>query len=145
MQHLLASGSQTTGGYSMSAILSGKSAIASAIAKVALFAMLSGAGWLLQAADFDRARDLVSRVQSDLQRAEDFTRTNEKERVRYENVQHHLSEFDRELRRDHFDKGKLDDSIDNLKDVVKDNTLESHDRDALASDLSDLRTLRDTR
>jgi hypothetical protein len=129
----------------MSAILSGKSAIASAIAKVALFAMLSGAGWLLQAADFDRARDLVSRVQSDLQRAEDFTRTNEKERVRYENVQHHLSEFDRELRRDHFDKGKLDDSIDNLKDVVKDNTLESHDRDALASDLSDLRTLRDTR
>ncbi len=65
--------------------------------------------------------------------------------LRYENVQHHLSEFDRELRRDHFDKGKLDDSIDNLKDVVKKNTLESHDRDALASDLSDLRTLRDIR
>jgi hypothetical protein len=121
--------------------LSGKSAMA----KFALLAILSGAGWTLQAADFDRARDLVSRVQNDLQRAEDFTRTNEKERVRYENVQHHLSEFDRELRRDHFDKGKLNDSIDNLKDVVKDNTLESHDRDALAADLSDLRTLRDTR
>jgi hypothetical protein len=65
--------------------------------------------------------------------------------VRYENVQHHLSEFDRELRRHHFDKGKLYDAIDNLKDVVKDNTLESHDRDALAADLSDLRTLRDVR
>ncbi len=98
-----------------------------------------------KAADYDRARDLVSRVQSDLQRAEDFTRNNEKERSRYENVQHHLSEFDRELRQNHFDKGKLDDSIDNLKDVVKKNTLESHDRDALASDLSDLRTLRDIR
>jgi hypothetical protein len=125
----------------MSTNLSGKSSMAT----VALFAVLSGAGWMLQAADLDRARDLVSRVQNDLQRAEDFTRTNEKERVRYENVQHHLSEFDRELRRDHFDKGKLDDSINNLKDVVKDNTLESHDRDALAADLSDLRTLRDTR
>lgn len=100
---------------------------------------------MLQAADYDRARDLVARVQDDLQRAADFTRTNDKERSRYENVQHHLSEFDRELRRDHFDKGKLDASIDNLKDVVKNNTLESHDRDALAMDLSDLRTLRDTR
>jgi hypothetical protein len=39
----------------------------------------------------------------------------------------------------------LDAAIDNLKDVVKNNTLESHDRDALAQDLSDLRTLRDLR
>jgi hypothetical protein len=109
-----------------------------------VLSLLTG-GWMLQAADFDRARDTVARVQDDLQRAADFTRTNEKERVRYENVQHHLSEFDRELRRDHFDKGKLDSAIDNLKDVVKNNTLESHDRDALATDLSDLHTLRDLR
>lgn len=115
------------------------------VVRTLLLCALTGAGWMLQAADFDRARDLVSRVQTDLQRAADFTRTNEKERNRYENVQHHLSEFDRELRRDHFDKGKLDGAIDNLKDVVKNNTLESHDRDALASDLSDLRTLRDIR
>jgi len=115
-----------------------------AVKTVVLFT-LSGAAWMVQGADFDRARDLVSRVQNDLQRAEDFTRNNEKERVRYENVQHHLSEFDRDLRRDHFDKGKLDSAIDNLKDVVKNNTLEGHDRDALASDLSDLRTLRDIR
>jgi hypothetical protein len=115
------------------------------VVKTVLLCTLTGAGWMLQAADFDHARDLVARVQSDLQRAADFTRTNEKERSRYENVQHHLSEFDRELRHDHFDKGKLDASIDNLKDVVKNNTLESHDRDALASDLSDLRTLRDIR
>jgi hypothetical protein len=125
----------------MFATLSGKSAAA----KIALLAMLSGAGWMLQAANYDRARDLVSRVQNDLQRAADFTRNNEKERSRYENVQHHLSEFDRDLSHDHFDKGKLNDAIDNLKDVVKNNTLESHDRDALATDLSDLRTLRDVR
>jgi hypothetical protein len=113
------------------------------LAAVAL--LLSGAGWTLHAQDLDRARNLVDRVQDDLRRAEDFTRNNEKERVRYENVQHHLSEFDRELRRDHFDKGKLDDSIGNLKDVVQKNTLEGLDRDELARDLSDLRTLRDLR
>ena len=115
------------------------------LVRTVLLCALSGAGWMLQAADYDRARDLVSRVQNDLQRAADFTRSNEKERVRYENVQHHLSEFDRDLRRDHFDKDKLDTAIDDLKNVVKNNTLEGHDRDALASDLSDLRTLRDIR
>ena len=81
----------------------------------------------------------------DLERAADFTRKNDKERERYKNVQHHLSEFDGDLRAGKFDKGKLDDAIDNLKDVVKNNTLESHDRDALAQDLSDLRTLKDLR
>ncbi len=113
--------------------------------KAVLLFALTGTGWMMQAQNFDRARDLVTRVQDDLQRAEDFTRNNQKERVRYENVQHHLSEFDRDLRHDHFDKGKLDSAIDNLKDVVKNNTLEGHDRDALAADLSDLRTLRDIR
>jgi hypothetical protein len=115
------------------------------VLRAVLVCALSGASWMLHAQNFDRARDLVTRVQDDLQHAADFTRNNEKERVRYENVQHHLSEFDRDLRRDHFDKGKLDAAIDNLKDVVNNNTLEGRDRDALASDLSDLRTLRDIR
>ncbi len=125
----------------MRTFLSRKTPVLSAV----LLCALSGAGWMLQAQDFGRARDLVSRVQDDLQRAADFTRNNEKERVRYENVQHHLSEFDRDLRHDHFDKGKLDTAIDDLKNVVKNNTLEGRDRDALAADLSDLRTLRDIR
>ena len=90
-------------------------------------------------------RDLVARVQDDLQRAADFTRNNEKERERYHNAQHHLSEFDRKLRDGHFDKDKLDDAIDDLKNLVANNTLESHDRDELARDLADLRVMRDTR
>jgi hypothetical protein len=104
-----------------------------------------GAGVAAFGQDFGRARDLVGRVQEDVRRAVDFTRNNEKERVRYENVEHHLSEFDRDLRRNHWDKGKLDQSIDDLKNVVRNNTLEPHDRDALAADLSDLRTMRDIR
>ncbi|HEX5230173.1 MAG TPA: hypothetical protein VFW44_20815 [Bryobacteraceae bacterium] len=125
----------------MLAILARRISVAGAVMAFGL----AGTSWTLQAQSLDRARDLVARVQNDLSRAEDFTRNNEKERVRYENVQHHLSEFDRDLRRDHFDKGKLDTAIDDLKNVVKNNTLEGHDRDALASDLSDLRTLRDVR
>ena len=112
-----------------------------------LLGVLSAAGLLVRGQEHEHgnARDLVDRVQADLQRAADFTRNNEKERDRYHNVQHHLSEFDRELRRGKFDKERLDVAIDDLKNVVKKNTLESRDRDALAVDLSDLRTLRDTR
>ena len=105
----------------------------------------AGTGLLLFGQEHERARNMVAHVQEDLERAAEFTRKNEKERERYHNVQHHLSEFDRELREGKWDKGKLDDAIDDLKNVVKNNTLESHDRDALAQDLSDLRTLRDTR
>ena len=114
-------------------------------ARLLLLGALSGAGLLVYGQEHEKARDLVERVQADLQRAADFTRNNEKEQERYHNVQHHLSEFDRELRKGKFDKGKLDATVDDLKNVVKNNTLESRDRDALASDLSDLRSLRDTR
>ena len=115
------------------------------VAKTLLFGAFSGTALRVFGQEYSRARDLITKVQDDLQRAADFTRNNEKERERYQNVQHHLSEFDRELRRDHFDKDKLDTAIDDLKNVVKNNTLESRDRDRLAADLADLRTLRDVR
>ena len=114
-------------------------------AAVKMLGALAGTGVLLFGQEHERARDLVAKVQEDLAHAAEFTRKNDKERDRYHDVQRRLSDFDRELRAGKFDKGKLDDAIDNLKDVVKKNTLESHDRDALAQDLSDLRTLRDTR
>jgi hypothetical protein len=116
-----------------------------AVAKTLFFGALSGTAVSVFGQEYGRARDLVARVQNDLRRAEDFTATRPKERERYREVQRKLSEFDRDLSHGHFDKGKLDGSIDDLKDVVKDNTLESHDRDALAADLSDLRTLKDVR
>jgi len=116
-----------------------------AAAKTLLFGAISGTALSVFGQEYGRARDLIAKVQDDLQRAADFTRNNEKERERYQNVQHHLSEFDRELRRERFDKDKLDTAIDDLKNVVKNNTLESRDRDALAADLADLRTLRDVR
>jgi len=114
-------------------------------AKGLFYTAIAGAGAFAFGDDYDRPRDMVAKVQADLQRAADFVRNNEKERERYHNVQNHLSEFDRELRRGKFDKDKLDSAIDDLKNVVKNNTLESHDRDELARDLADLRTLRDVR
>jgi hypothetical protein len=116
-----------------------------AVTKTLLFGTLSGTAMLVFGQEYGRARDVVARVQDDLRRAADFTATKEKERDRYRDVQRKLSEFDRDLSRGHFDKGKLDGAIDELKEVIKDNTLESHDRDALAADLADLRTLRDVR
>ena len=51
--------------------------------KVLTCGAVAGAGLVAFGQEFDRARDLVGRVQEDLRRAVDFTRNNEKERVRY--------------------------------------------------------------
>ncbi len=94
---------------------------------------------------YGTARGLVDRVQRNLRRAEHFTPPNEKEKERYHNAQHHLSEFDRKLSEGKFDKDKLDEAIDDVKNVVENNTLSPEDRDMLTRDLGELRELRRTR
>ncbi len=95
-----------------------------------------------QGGQYSTARSLVSRVQNDLRRAERFTRPSEKEKERFYNAQRHLSQFDRDLSRGKFDKDKLDEAIDDVHNVVKNNTLSPGDRDTLEGDLRDLRELR---
>ena len=97
------------------------------------------AGLFAQVGD---ARAVIDRTQNDLRRAEDFERQKGKEVSRYDNAQKHLSDFDRDYTRGHFDKGKLNDAINNLKDVVDHNTLNPQDRDALSADLRDLRLVK---
>jgi hypothetical protein len=82
------------------------------------------------------ARAAVDRAQNDLRRAEDFERQKGKEVTGYDNAQKHLSEFDRDFARGHFDQSKLDTAIDDLKNVVEQNTLNPEDRDALGADLA---------
>jgi hypothetical protein len=94
---------------------------------------------------YANARGLVDRVQNDLQRAAHIGRHDEKERERYDNAQRHLSDFDRQLARNKFDKDKLDDAINDVKNVVDHNTLDPHDRDMITQDLRDLRSLRQSR
>jgi hypothetical protein len=87
-------------------------------------------------------RAVVDRAQNDLRQAEDFERHHGKETTRYQNAQRHLSEFDKNFTRGHFDKGKLDAAIDDVKNVVDHNTLNPEGRDALSRDLQDLRVVR---
>ena len=87
-------------------------------------------------------RVLVDQTQNDLRTAAEFERHNGKEISRYENAEKHLSDFDREYRKGHFDKDKLDTAIDDLKNVVEHNTLDPQGRDALMDDLQDLRIMR---
>jgi len=98
-------------------------------------------GLRAQSTAFDGARSLVDRVQSDLKQASHTDRSG-KNMERYENAQKHLSEFDRELAKGKFDKDKLDDAINDVKNVVEHNTLTPGDRDALTRDLEDLRAMR---
>jgi len=98
---------------------------------------------LLFAQGAGHARRVIDRTSSDLRQAADFERRHHgKEAERYENAQHHLSEFDREYVRGHFDKDKLDTAIDDVKNVVEHNTLDPQGRDALRQDLEDLRLVR---
>lgn len=90
----------------------------------------------------DHARGIIDRTQNDLRMAADFERHKGKETARYENAQKHLSDFDREFVKGHFDKGKLDTAIDDVKNVVDHNTLDPEARDALRRDLADLRAMR---
>lgn len=124
------------------------SAISRRAAVKGFMAVFAGAGLAVLGQEVVKestnARDLVAKVQNDLERAANFTSSKEKEQNRYRSVQRRLSEFDRELKKGTFDKGKLDGAIGELKEVVKDNTLESHDRDSLAADLTALRVLRDS-
>lgn len=114
--------------------------------RLAVVALLLAAGSIAYSQDrYENARSLVARVQNDLRRAEHFTPPDGKEKERYFNAQHHLSQFDRELARGRFDKDKLDEAIDDVKNVVENNTLSPRDRDVLSGDLRDLRELRRTR
>jgi hypothetical protein len=104
-----------------------------------LLALCASAALFAQPLD---VRGVIDRTQNDLRQAEDFERHHGKEVDRYQNAQRHLSEFDRNFTRGHFDKGKLDTAIDDVKNVVDHNTLNPEGRDALDRDLRDLRTVR---
>jgi hypothetical protein len=104
-----------------------------------LLAVAGVAGLAAQALD---VRETIDHTQQDLRRAQEFERQHGKEVARYDNAEKHLSDFDREFTRGHFDRGKLDTAIDDVKNVVDHNTLDPGDRDALVADLRDLRVMR---
>ena len=108
------------------------------IAVLGLFAIPPG----LYAQNGNDARTLVARTQDDVRRASGYANVNHKEHQRYNNAIKRLSTFDRHLTKGKFDKGKLDQAIDDIKNILDHNTLSANDRDALMQDVADLRKLR---
>jgi len=90
----------------------------------------------------DRARSIVARTDNDLRMISTLPNVSPKERELYDKALHHFSDFDKEMARGKYDKGKLDEAIEHLDKIVKENTLSPDDRDRLMSDLRDLRELR---
>jgi parvulin-like peptidyl-prolyl isomerase len=102
----------------------------------------AGAAIAAQSERFDQGRDIVSRTQSDLQRAASFHRNSKKEQERYKNAQHHLSELDRHFTKGKFDKDTMDSAIEDIQNILDHNTLQSQDRDVLMQDVNQLRAIR---
>lgn len=105
-------------------------------------ALLFGASSFLLAQPAGDLRGLIDRTQADLHHAADFELHAHKQIDRYQSAETKLSDFDRDYTRGHFDRGKLNASIDAVKNVVDHNTLSPDLRDALESDLRDLRMVR---
>ena len=108
--------------------------------------MLIGGSSLALAAehahDYGEMRNLVDRVQGDLRASSDLQHGNRQDH-RYKNAEDHLSDFDRSLAKGHFDKDRLDQAIDDIKNLTDHNTLQASSRDTLVHDLEDLRVARE--
>ena len=108
------------------------------------FAVAAIATALLQAheVEFSDLRSLVDKTQTDLRTASELAHGS-KQNDRYHKAQDHLSKLDRSLSRRKYNKGEMNESIDELKSILDHNTLQARSRDALAHDLVELKIARD--
>jgi hypothetical protein len=91
-------------------------------------------------------RQLIEKTQDDLRNASELQHAKKgDERNRYQNAQKSLSTFDRHLTKGKFDKGELDKAIGDIQSVLDHNTLQASSRDALLSDVQNLRLARKAR
>jgi hypothetical protein len=90
-------------------------------------------------------RGLVDQTQSDLRMAADAEHQKGREKERYRNAQKSLSDFDRKLSKNKFDKDLLDKAIEDVQSVLDHNTLQGSTRDNLLRDVSQLRDARKSR
>jgi hypothetical protein len=71
--------------------------------------------------------------------------TSRRERERFDNAIRHLSQFQNQYYRGHFDKGRLDQAINDVQNIVDHNPLDDRARGMLWQDVNDLRAFRATR
>jgi hypothetical protein len=92
--------------------------------------------------DYERARQLISQTDSDLRAVAQRDAISDKEKDRYEAALKRLSDLDQDLARGKFDDHKLNEVIEHIEDVLKDNAVSPGARDALREDLRALRELK---
>ncbi|MGH9609259.1 MAG: hypothetical protein ACRD34_06235 [Bryobacteraceae bacterium] len=90
-----------------------------------------------------RLRTLIENTQNDLRMANRLEPNNGDQLERYQTAQKNLSMFDRKLTVGKFDKGKLTDVINDLKEILKKNNLQVSSRRALTHDLAQFQIVKD--
>lgn len=86
---------------------------------------------------------LVDRVHEDLNRGYEVWHLSNGDRDRLTHAEHQLQNFARDWSRGKFDKGDLDQSIAAVQHVLDNNRLNGRERDALWSDVEQLRKMRE--
>jgi hypothetical protein len=86
---------------------------------------------------------LVGRVHEDLNRGYEVWHLRSSDRDRLTHAEHQLRDFAREWNRGKFSKDELDESIASIQHVLDNNRLTGRERDALWSDVEQLRRMRE--
>jgi len=113
-------------------------------------ALLLGLGLAAQAQfapavpyEAESVSNLVDRVHVDLNRAYTSFHFTHGDRDRLNDAEKELRDFSLKWDRGNFDKGELDDAIGRVQHVLDNNHLPPGDRDALSSDVNQLRRMRE--
>ena len=85
---------------------------------------------------------IVSRTISDLRVAASRNRVDSHERDHFRRAMSSLQQFEYDLRSGRFNDGRLDDAMDDLRDLAQADQVHPRDRQILGRDLAALRTLR---
>ncbi len=91
----------------------------------------------------DSVNAMVDRVHTDLNQGYDHWHLAKGDRERLNNAEKKLRGFATDWRRGRFDKGDLDESIASVQHVLDNNHLAGPERDALWSDVEQLRHMRE--
>ena len=92
---------------------------------------------------WEQAREVIARTMEDLRHIDRRDSSSGDDRERYEKAMRSLSDFDRSVSEGHFDKGKLDEAIEQVDRVMHSKMLDPRERDRVTDDLRDLRRLRE--
>jgi len=110
-----------------------------ALALLPGYRMLRAQGYPPAGRYYDRSTvSPADRTIQDLRRISSRETFSHAEHERYEHAIEHLSQFAGKLYGGRFDGGKLDRSIDDLRNVLQRNRMDPRARDVLSADLNDL-------